>query len=154
MFIAIYCCDIRNGIGKNNKMPWVNKEELDLFKKITNNHNVFMGRKTFDSIDRKPLIGRNNFVISKTLEKANGITIINDLNDIFKYNDTKLNFIIGGKSIIEQTYKKCKFLFVSNLSNNYDCDIKLEIDYYTNFELYKIIQFKTFYLAIWKSKII
>ena len=49
-------------IGKNNDMPW-GKLPVDLkhFKKITNNHPIIMGRKTFDSIG-KPLPNRINII--------------------------------------------------------------------------------------------
>jgi dihydrofolate reductase len=39
-------------IGSNGKIPWFIKGELKRFKHITLNHNVIMGRKTFDSIGK------------------------------------------------------------------------------------------------------
>ena len=51
-------------IGSNGKIPWFIKGELKRFKHITLNHNVIMGRKTFDSIG-KVLEKRTNIIISK-----------------------------------------------------------------------------------------
>ena len=57
------------GIGKDNSMPWYIKSELKYFKDITSNPSfnniVLMGRKTWDSLPRKPLPNRINVVISR-----------------------------------------------------------------------------------------
>ena len=51
-------------IGYKNALPWHISEDLKNFKKITTNHSVVMGRKTFESIG-KPLKDRRNIVISR-----------------------------------------------------------------------------------------
>ena len=51
-------------IGIDNKLPWHISEDLKNFKKVTLNHSVIMGRKTFESIG-KPLIERRNIVITR-----------------------------------------------------------------------------------------
>ena len=51
-------------IGDKNVLPWYISEDLKHFKKITINHSVIMGRKTFESIG-KPLKDRRNIVISR-----------------------------------------------------------------------------------------
>ena len=52
-------------IAVNGKIPWKCSADMDHFKKITTNHNVIMGRKTWDSLDNNPLLNRNNFIITK-----------------------------------------------------------------------------------------
>ena len=39
-------------IGKNNKMPWNIRGDLEFFKKLTTGNIVIMGRKTFQSIGK------------------------------------------------------------------------------------------------------
>lgn len=53
-----------NVIGKDNTLPWRIKGELDQFKKLTTGNAVIMGRKTFESLDCKPLSDRLNIVVS------------------------------------------------------------------------------------------
>jgi dihydrofolate reductase len=53
-----------NIIGRDNKLPWHQRADLQRFKRITFGHPVIMGRSTFDSIGR-PLPGRANIVVSK-----------------------------------------------------------------------------------------
>ena len=89
-------------IGYKNALPWHISEDLKNFKKITINHSVIMGRKTFESIG-KPLKERRNIVISrdKTL-KIEGVEVVNSLDDaVYRTKDENEIFIIGG----EQIYK-------------------------------------------------
>jgi dihydrofolate reductase len=53
-----------NIIGRDNKLPWHQRKDLQRFKQITFGHPVIMGRSTFDSIGR-PLPGRANIIVSK-----------------------------------------------------------------------------------------
>ncbi|MEI9963927.1 MAG: dihydrofolate reductase [Caulobacteraceae bacterium] len=56
----------RNGvIGKDNHLPWRLKSDMALFKQVTLGKPVIMGRKTWDSLPRKPLPGRMNIVLSR-----------------------------------------------------------------------------------------
>jgi dihydrofolate reductase len=54
-------------IGKNNVMPWSIKEEMAHFTKLTKGWPCIMGRKTWESLEKKPLPGRLNVVISGKL---------------------------------------------------------------------------------------
>jgi len=54
-------------IGKDNAMPWSIKGNLAHFKEMTTGFPCIMGRKTWDSLPKKPLRGRLNIIISKTM---------------------------------------------------------------------------------------
>ena len=54
-------------IGKDNTMPWNIKGSLAHFKEMTMGYPCIMGRKTWESLPKKPLQGRLNIIISKTL---------------------------------------------------------------------------------------
>ncbi len=51
-------------LGKDNKLLWHIPEDMKRFKKLTENHAVIMGRKTFESIGR-PLPNRINIVVTR-----------------------------------------------------------------------------------------
>ncbi len=56
----------RNGvIGRGGDLPWRLKSDLKLFKATTLFKPVIMGRKTWDSLPRRPLPGRTNIVLSR-----------------------------------------------------------------------------------------
>jgi len=71
----------RNGvIGRNGDLPWRIPSDLKRFKQVTLGKPVLMGRKTWDSLPRKPLPGRPNFVISRSLDAAEGALVFADLD--------------------------------------------------------------------------
>ncbi len=56
----------RNGvIGRDGGLPWRLKSDLKLFKANTMGKPVIMGRKTWDSLPKRPLPGRTNIVLSR-----------------------------------------------------------------------------------------
>lgn len=56
----------KNGvIGRGGGLPWRLKSDLQIFKQVTLFKPVIMGRKTWDSLPKKPLPGRLNVVLSR-----------------------------------------------------------------------------------------
>ena len=56
----------KNGvIGREGGLPWHISSDLKRFKEITMGKPVVMGRKTWESLPRKPLPGRRNIVITR-----------------------------------------------------------------------------------------
>lgn len=56
----------RNGvIGSDGGLPWHISSDLKRFKELTMGKPVVMGRKTWESLPRKPLPGRRNIVITR-----------------------------------------------------------------------------------------
>ena len=52
-------------IGKNGDLPWRLSADLKRFKALTIGKPVIMGRKTWDSLQKQPLPGRTNIVLSR-----------------------------------------------------------------------------------------
>ena len=52
------------GIGRNNELLWHISEDLKRFKKLTFGKTVIMGKKTWESLPRRPLQGRKNIVLT------------------------------------------------------------------------------------------
>lgn len=70
----------KNGvIGREGDLPWRIPSDLKRFKAVTLGKPVVMGRKTWDSLPRKPLPGRVNFVISRSLTGAAGAHVYQDV---------------------------------------------------------------------------
>jgi dihydrofolate reductase len=53
-------------IGNSGTLPWRFSSDLKTFKAITTGKAVIMGRKTWDSLPRKPLPGRLNIVVTRS----------------------------------------------------------------------------------------
>jgi dihydrofolate reductase len=57
----------KNGvIGREGGLPWHISSDLKRFKEITMGKPVVMGRKTWESLPRRPLPGRRNIVITRS----------------------------------------------------------------------------------------
>lgn len=64
--IAIVVARARNGvIGRDGGLPWRLKSDMAWFKANTMGKPIVMGRKTWDSLPKKPLPGRLNVVLSR-----------------------------------------------------------------------------------------
>ena len=63
--IAFVVAASRNGIiGRQGKLPWRLSSDLKFFKTITMGKPMVMGRKTWESLPKRPLPGRDNIVIT------------------------------------------------------------------------------------------
>ena len=106
-------------IGYKNALPWHISEDLKHFKKITINHSVVMGRKTFESIG-KPLKKRRNIVISRdgTL-KIEGAEVVNSLDEaIHRTKNENEIFIIGGEQIYKIAMPIATHMHITKVYNN------------------------------------
>lgn len=64
--LAIVVARAANGvIGRDGGLPWRLKSDMALFKSTTMGKPIIMGRKTWDSLPRRPLPGRMNLVLSR-----------------------------------------------------------------------------------------
>ena len=65
MKLVLVVAAAKNGvIGKDGDLPWRLPDDLKHFKRLTRGLPMIMGRKTWDSIGRKPLKGRPPIVVS------------------------------------------------------------------------------------------
>lgn len=155
MFVCIWCESKNRGIGLNNQIPWKVKEDLKLFKTLTLNHKIVMGKKTYLSIG-KPLPKRNNYVLSKT-ENFNGLYenlfSVNDTESFIEQNkqSSELIYIIGGKQIYDKFLDHSNILVVSKLHDSYECDVFMD-NSFKDFELKRVFFFDDFDLCIYVKK--
>lgn len=108
MKISLIAAVARNNvIGVDGKLPWHLPEDFKWFKATTLDKPIIMGRKTFDSIGRKPLPKRFHIIISR--EKQQGgeqvawATSLQAALDIARAQDTEEIMIIGGAQIYAES---------------------------------------------------
>ena len=111
-------------IGLRNELPWHISEDLKNFKKITLNHSVIMGRKTYYSIG-KPLKDRKNIVISRdTSLKIDGVDVVNSLEKaILKTDESSEIFIIGGQQIYSIALPLATHMYITKVNGIFDGDV-------------------------------
>lgn len=96
-------------LGKRGDLCFHIKEDMAYFREMTLHHHVIMGRKTWESLGKRPLKDRKNYVVSRSdlsMELPAGVTSVTDLKktlksyaDPQKNSDTNILFVIGGASI-------------------------------------------------------
>ncbi|MGB8192083.1 MAG: dihydrofolate reductase [Chitinophagaceae bacterium] len=113
-----------NVIGKNNQLLWHLPNDMKFFKNTTWAMPVIMGRKTFDSLKRKPLTGRFNIIITsqKELEPAEGkIQIADSIEqslNLAEQTDCKEAFVIGGGEIFSTILPRADKIFLTRVHAN------------------------------------
>ena len=100
---AIIAINKAGFIGKDDKLPWRCKEDLNHFKEMTMGCKLLVGRTTFESMPK--LNGREMIVVGKgynTFEEA---------------LDKEPDWVIGGKRIYESTIHFCDELHISEIND-------------------------------------
>lgn len=89
-------------IGRDGGLPWSLPDEMTHFRNTTLGHPVIMGRKTFDSMNRKPLPKRQNIVMSRSEWEAEDIHHAINLDAALAFARERRAdecFVIGGSAI-------------------------------------------------------
>jgi len=131
------------GIGKNNELLWHISEDLKRFKRLTTGNSIIMGKRTWESLPRKPLPGRKNIVLTDNpAEKIeNAITAYSIDDAIGKCEKGEEIFIIGGGSIYRQFMPVADRLYITHVHKKAPADIYFpEID----LKLWKITEKEEF----------
>lgn len=107
MTISLIVAAGTNGaIGKDNQLLWHLPNDLQFFKKTTWAMPVIMGRKTFESLSGKALMGRLNIVISRQQNwEAPGVVVVHSLADalfVAKSDNYQEVFVAGGGQIYQE----------------------------------------------------
>jgi dihydrofolate reductase/thymidylate synthase len=135
-FATIVAQTLRGGIGKNNTLPWKLGPDLKLFAKHTTNNVIIMGRKTYESLPRRPLPNRIHIVISNTLKNIGfgvsdpNVIVVPDFHQaltvakLYFEKENKKIYIIGGARLYDFAldHPNCKQLFVTQILNDIECD--------------------------------
>jgi dihydrofolate reductase len=123
--IALVVAVSRNGvIGREGGLPWHLSSDLKLFKRITLGKPIIMGRKTWESLPRKPLPGRTNIVISRADDfKAEGAVVVSSVKSALAQAESQNPeevAVIGGGEIYN--------LFLPIADRIYRTDVDLDVE--------------------------
>ena len=108
---AIIAVNKKGIIGNGDSLPWRCSEDLKHFKKMTMNSTCLVGRKTWESMPK--LEGRNLIVVGSGNNTSLDVALM-----------LGIDWVIGGKSIYEQTLHLCDELHISIINDYSDGDVK------------------------------
>ena len=112
-------------IGDRGRLPWSIPEDLQRFRRLTLNHTVIMGRKTWEfDLQKRPLPQRNHVIISSQLLKSDHSTVefARSLSEAIDRTAEKL-FIIGGATLYAQTIELADSLELTWIEGEYSGDV-------------------------------
>ena len=139
-------------IGKDNTIPWHNKEDMKFFKETTMGHLLIMGRKTWDSLGNRCLPGRFNIVVTtqklKPQDYSNTIFAgsVEEAVNLARIIGHGTAFIIGGTQIYTESLEKnlADIAIVSHLNDAYEGNSRFPINLLDDKEHSTIKEFDTF----------
>jgi len=143
MINLIVATDLNSGIGYKGNLLYPIKADLKRFKELTTNGVVIMGRKTWDSLPKKPLPNRRNIVLSNSgtsiyeedgnflgyLDKNSFPTDFDGL--IFSYrlginrpliNNMKDVWVIGGEQIYNLFLPYVDRIYLTKIHSTFEAD--------------------------------
>lgn len=131
-----------NGIGNSNSIPWYSPVDLKHFSKLTRStggvegmNAIIMGRKTWDSIPKKPLPQRFHIILTRQPETIDlsdakykncvAFSSMDAVEQFCKERNFVNNWVIGGQSIYEKYLRERNIsdIHVTKLHEDFECDV-------------------------------
>jgi len=124
----------RNGvIGRGGDLPWRLKTDLANFRAVTMGKPVIMGRKTWESLPKRPLVGRTNIVLSKDGSfEPKGAVVCEDFAEAVSIGKEQAEddgvaevCVIGGASLFEIALPRAKRIYLTEVDAEVEGDVVL-----------------------------
>ncbi|GAB5458685.1 MAG: dihydrofolate reductase [Henriciella sp.] len=115
-------------IGNKGQLPWRLADDLAFFKSVTVGHPIIMGRRTWESLPRRPLPGRDNIVLSRDWTfSADGARVFSAIGPAVEAGKAlavaagkREVFIIGGDALYASTIGLADVIYLTEV----DADIE------------------------------
>jgi dihydrofolate reductase len=113
------------GIGKDNKLLWHIPEDMKRFKRLTSGNTVIMGKKTWESLPKRPLPGRKNIVLTDDPNECIecSITAYSFEDALNKCEKGDEIFVIGGGSVYRQFMPVADRLLITHVHRKTPADV-------------------------------
>jgi len=113
------------GIGYDNKLLWHIPEDLKRFKRLTIGKCVIMGKKTWESLPKRPLPGRKNIVLTDIPDECIdcSVTAYSVEDSLSKCDRNEEVFIIGGGSVYRQFLPVADRLYITHVHKKAPADV-------------------------------
>ena len=128
--ITLVLAMAENGvIGKDGAIPWRIADDLKRFKQLTLGKTVVMGRKTWDSLPRKPLPERRNVVLTRDLGWRAPDAVVAFLpDDVLHTAGNDEMMIIGGAEIYRMFLPRADRIELTEVHRAFDGEARFAFD--------------------------
>jgi len=119
----------QNGvIGMKGAIPWHISDDMKRFKALTLGHTVVMGRKTWNSLPKKPLPGRINVVVTRQTDwQAEGAVVAHSLGQATAGTSGTV-MVIGGAEIYERALPLATRIELTEVHEDFAGDASFTFD--------------------------
>ncbi len=109
-------------IGKDNGLLCHLPADLKHFKSITMGHTIIMGRRTFESLPKGALPGRENIVVSRNADyRAEGAKVCTSIEQaVAEASMPGECFILGGAQLYASTIAQVDKLYLTAIHAHFD----------------------------------
>jgi dihydrofolate reductase len=114
-------------IGKDGALPWRIPEDMRHFKALTMGNPCIMGRRTWDSLPKKPLPGRLNIVVTRDGNfGAEGAIVSQSFEEaISRAGDAKEICVIGGAEIYRAALTHANLIHLTQVHGDIEGDTRM-----------------------------
>lgn len=106
-------------IGRAGKLPWRIPEDLKWFKETTMGKPCIMGRKTWESLPKRPLPGRTNIVVTRERAyRADEGVVVHTLDDAIAAAGREAPeeiMVIGGAELYREALPRADRIYLTNV---------------------------------------
>jgi dihydrofolate reductase len=122
----------RNGvIGRDGGLPWRLSDDLKRFKTLTLGKPIIMGRKTWQSLPKRPLPGRLNVVLTRDGSyETGGAVVCETFSEAFAIAKEQAAedgasevCVIGGRDLFELALPKAARMYLTEVDAEVDGDV-------------------------------
>lgn len=136
MITLIWAMSRNGAIGRNNQLPWRLPADLKFFKAQTTGKTIVMGRKTWESLGRKPLPNRHNVVITADASyTAEGADVVHSVDEALAYAKRGELMVIGGAGVFQHFLPLADRLLVTRIDEDIEGDVFFPHFAWEDFEL-------------------
>lgn len=130
--LALIVARARNGvIGRDGGLPWRLRSDMAWFKANTLGKPVIMGRRTWESLPKKPLPGRTNIVLSRDAsfepERAVACETFSEAVQIAREQAAEDGAsevcVIGGAALFELALPRARRLYLTEVDAEVTGDV-------------------------------
>ncbi len=128
-------------IGRSGGLPWRLKSDLKIFKEVTLGKPVIMGRRTWDSLSRRPLPGRLNLVLSRDGSfEPDGAVACEDFEEALSIGREQALedgagevCVIGGAELFRLAAPRARRVYLTEVEADVDGDVHMPLLDLTSF---------------------
>lgn len=116
-------------IGQRGQIPWRIPADMKHFKTVTMGKPCIMGRKTWDSLPKKPLPGRTNIVLTRDRNlRAEGAVALSSLEEAIacaEAEGAEEIAVIGGADIYRAALLRASRIHLTEVHGEFEGDVRM-----------------------------